>query len=75
MTTICVLGVYLPVLSDLRDGWFLVAHPNGPGITRSDILSSLEYPDKDIPEHVRSSAIRQLGKWAKSQPTWPRIDT
>jgi hypothetical protein len=70
--SLSVLGLDLPILAPLQGGWFLVAHPNGPAIATKDILASLEYPESDIPESVRTSAIRELGQWAIHQPTWPR---
>jgi len=36
-----VLGMELPIIADLGDGWFLVAHPNGAAIATEKFLSAL----------------------------------
>lgn len=36
-----VLGMDLPIIADLDDGWFLVAHPNGAAIVGELYLSVL----------------------------------
>ncbi len=71
---LAVFGTHYPILADLKDdGWYLVAHPNGPAIANQhfDFLGSLAHPCGDVPEGVRNSAVWQLMKWAKRQPTWP----
>ena len=71
---LAVFGTHYPILADMKDdGWYLVAHPNGPAIANKhfDFLGSLAHPCGDIPEDVRNSAVWQLMKWAKRQPTWP----
>lgn len=32
----------LPVIADLGDGYYLVAHPNGPGVATADSISTLD---------------------------------
>ncbi len=39
--TIEVIGMTLPIIADLGDGWFLVAHPNGAAIATAHSLSAL----------------------------------
>ena len=56
----------LPVIADLGDGWYLVAHPNGVGIGTLDGLAAMSLTD--IPESVRAAAADELEKFA-----WPFI--
>jgi hypothetical protein len=34
MKTIAIFGMELPVIKELGDGYFVVLHPNGPGLAR-----------------------------------------
>jgi hypothetical protein len=72
---LATFGTEYPILADLKGGWYLVAHPNGPAIAHSgfDILSSLAHEHEDVPEGIRSKATWALMKWAAKQPTWPRV--
>ena len=36
-----IMGMDLPIIANLDDGWFLVAHPNGAVIARKTFLSVL----------------------------------
>lgn len=51
--TINVLGMELPIIADLGDGWFLAAHPNGAGIARDGFLAVLssESAETILPSH------------------------
>ena len=69
-----VFGYKLPILADLKEGWYLVAHPNGPAIAKKygfDFIGSLAHPCDEVPEGIRNEAVWQLMKWAKKQPSWP----
>ena len=69
-----VFGYNLPILADLKEGWYLVAHPNGPAIAKKygfDFIGSLAHPCDEVPEGIRNEAVWQLMKWAKKQPSWP----
>ncbi len=41
LPTISVIDMELPIIADLGDGWFLVAHPNGAAIATKTYLSVL----------------------------------
>ena len=41
LPTTTILGMTLPIIAELGDGWFLVAHPNGPVIAYETCLSVL----------------------------------
>lgn len=72
---LATFGTEYPIMADLKDGWYLVAHPNGPAIAHSkfDLLASLAHQHEDLPEEVRREAVWQLMRWAANQPTWPKV--
>jgi hypothetical protein len=69
-----VWGTRYPIIKDLKQGWYLIAHPNGPAISTGAFgyLGSLAYQNKDVPELVRRDAIKALADWAQRQPSYPR---
>lgn len=65
-----------PIMADLTDGWFLIAHPSGPAIARNvdyKFIGHLATSNKDdvVGLAIRSLAVDALMKWAVEQPTWP----
>ena len=72
---LATFGTEYPIMADLKDGWYLVAHPNGPAIAHAkfDLLASLAHQHEDLPEEVRREAVWQLMLWAANQPTWPKV--
>jgi len=83
LPTINTLGMTLPVIADLRDGWFLVAHQNGAAIANKKCLAvlwsestetTIPSPDWDeedkspIPESVRAKAAEAFERFA-----WPLV--
>ena len=75
-----VLGMKVPIIADIGDGYHLVAHPNGPAIATRTSLATLEmaipdpkegelFPedDWDIPVSVGRKAIRAYVDWSWSQ--------
>ncbi|KKK80162.1 hypothetical protein LCGC14_2826250 [marine sediment metagenome] len=40
-TLVNIFGMQLPVIADLGDEWFLVAHPNGAAIANEEFLTVL----------------------------------
>ena len=67
----------MPVISDLGDGWFLVAHPKGPAIANADCLVDLSSRSTEtgitpgkvespVPEWVREKAVEAFERVA-----WP----
>jgi hypothetical protein len=76
-----IMGMQLPVIADLDDGWFLVAHPNGAVIATEKFMSALwsestdeygvEIDEEDrcpIPESVRVKAVEVFERLA-----WPLV--
>ncbi len=72
-----ILKTEYPVIADLGDGWFLVAHPSGVGIARKDFIVVLWEESADagddryvspIPESVRAAAVKAFEKLA-----WPLV--
>lgn len=74
MRTLRVFDTDYPILADLKDGWFLVAHRNGPAISTDQyqFLGSPAHPSEEVPEGVRTRAVNALMNWAKDQPSYPR---
>jgi len=72
---LATFGTEYPIMADLKGGWYLVAHPNGPAIAHAkfDLLASLAHQHEDLPEEVRREAVWQLMRWAANQPTWPKV--
>ncbi len=82
LPTVTVLGMTLPIIADLGDGWYLVAHPNGAAIARERFLSVLwtestatikwtEEGDEcqsPVPESVRAKAVEEFERRA-----WPLV--
>ncbi len=72
------LGMRLPIIADLGDGWFVVGHPNAAAIATENSLTPLEEavgsdPRKlsesgNIPFEVREAALEAYTKW-----TWPLV--
>ena len=65
------MGMKLPVIADLGDGWFLVAHPNGPAIASKTSLIVLWAESGEaisIPEEVRAKAVEEFERIA-----WPLV--
>jgi hypothetical protein len=69
------IGMALPIIAALGDGWFLAAHPNGAVIVRESLMSVLWScsggVDEDItpiPESVRSEAVKAFERIA-----WPLV--
>jgi hypothetical protein len=72
-----VFGMKLPVIADLGDGWFLVAHPNGAAIAKIDFICVLwiestetheDLSDSPVPEAIRSKAVEAFETFA-----WPLV--
>ncbi len=61
-----IYGMDLPIIADLGDGWYLVAHPNGVGIGTADGLAAMSLTA--IPESVRAAAVEAFEKLA-----WPLV--
>ncbi len=61
-----IYGMELPVIADLGDGWYLVAHPNGPGIGNKACFVDLS--SAELPESVRAAAVEAFEKLA-----WPLV--
>ncbi len=58
----------LPIIADLGDGWFLVAHPNGAAIATATRLAVLWESEVKIPEPIRERAVRAFEEFA-----WPLV--
>jgi hypothetical protein len=74
---LATFGDNYPIIAvlDKQNGWYLVAHPNGPAIANSrfDLLASLAHEHEDVPESIRRDAVWKLMGWAAKQPTWPKV--
>ena len=74
---LATFGDNYPIIAvlDKPNGWYLVAHPNGPAIANSrfDLLASLAHEHEDVPESIRRDAVWTLMGWAAKQPTWPKV--
>jgi len=74
LPTTTTFGMELPIIADLGDGWFLVAHPNGAAIatkTCMAVLSTGSHEQDDlttVPEPVREKAVRVFEDLA-----WPLV--
>ncbi len=78
LPTVTVLGMKLPIIADLGQGWYLVAHPNGPAIANKTCLSVLwdestatsadDEHKSPIPESVRAKAVEEFEGLA-----WPLV--
>ncbi len=82
LPTVTVLGMTLPIIADLGDGWYLVAHLNGAAIARKTFLSVLwtdstatiertEEGDEcksPVSESVRAKAVEEFERLA-----WPLV--
>jgi len=71
--TVNCIGMDLPIIAELGDGWYLAAHPNGACIARQSFLSVLEpskgpNEDDDVPQDVRRKSIAEFERFA-----WPRL--
>lgn len=73
--TVKSIGMDLPIIADLGDGWFLAAHPNGACIANQNVLTVLwphivddEVESDGIPQDVRCKAVEEFERFA-----WPRI--
>lgn len=56
LPTATIFGMELPIIADLGDGWFLVAHPNGAAIATTKFLAVLwtDCVDSGLPESVQA---------------------
>lgn len=77
LSTITVFGMEIPIIADLGDGWFLVAHPNGAAIATKTFLAVLWFDSREedraksgsrIPESVRAKAVEEFERFA-----WPLV--
>lgn len=73
MTTFNFFGQKFPVMRPLKDGWYLIATPNGPVIGKvfgSDgaYIATLEDRHEEMPEAVRAEAVA-----AYREMTWPLV--
>ena len=80
LPTITLLGMTLPIIADLGNGWYLVAHENGAAIANKTCLSVLwtestetsEWADDEstspVPESVRAKAVEEFERLA-----WPLV--
>ena len=82
LPTMNIMGMHLPIIADLGDGWFLVAHQNGAAISNNTYLTVLwsdstetTIPSQDwseskspIPEVVRAKAVEEFERLA-----WPEV--
>lgn len=85
LLTTKTFGMELPIIADLDDGWFLVAHPNGAAIANEHYLSVLwsESTETTNPEFcpgehddVKSpipEAIRAQAVKAFEELAWPLV--
>jgi hypothetical protein len=63
MKTLKIWDTEYPIIAELGDDWFLVAHPNGPAIATAaafKYLGSLAYSFPDVPDSIRTKAIEAL---------------
>lgn len=50
MKTHHVIGMDLPIIAELGEGWFLVAHPNRPTIANEHTMATLDLAVGDPPK-------------------------
>ena len=69
LPTTIVLGMKLPIIADLGDGWFLVGHPNGAAIASKTFLCVL-WSDSEtaVPESIQAKAVEEFERFA-----WPLV--
>lgn len=74
--TVNSIGMDLPIIAALGDGWFLAAHPNGACIANTNAITVLWPPHNEgdegntdgISRDVRCKAIEEFERFA-----WPLI--
>ena len=74
-----VMGMELPILCTLEDGYFLVAHNNGPAIATETTLSALSYlPDLDdmtIGKRAKAERLHCQAIAKFIDLVWPLVQT
>lgn len=70
LRTLQVLGMELPVLADLGQGYFLVAHPNGPGLATENMLAALPWCFDD--DELRPFAVKAVRHYM--EVTYPLVE-
>lgn len=68
--TVEVLGMAMPIMADLGNGWYLAAHPAEPAIATVGFITVLwaESEEAEIPESVRAAAVEAFARLA-----WPWV--
>lgn len=75
---LCIWNIQYTIIKSIGNGWYLIAHPNGPAIARAKNWQYLghiaKHPtdtDDCVPSAIRYDATEALMNWAVKQPTWP----